>query len=169
MQQSLIGNNLENADIKHLTYLVEKYPWFSYARKLLLEKLAESDPEAFKKKVEEHAVFLPSRASLYKKTHAEDRPAEELESIDTQELIIPSSPDFFTKEDFDELDEGEKITDDFCTETLGEIYANQGHFDEAIEVFRKLILLYPQKNTYFASLIEKCEKQKEEQLKKKEN
>ena len=42
----------------------------------------------------------------------------------------------------------------FCTETLGHIYAQQGFYDKAIEVFSKLILLYPQKSAYFAALIE---------------
>ncbi len=42
----------------------------------------------------------------------------------------------------------------FCTETLGHIYAQQGFTDKAIEVFSKLILLYPQKSAYFAALIQ---------------
>ena len=41
----------------------------------------------------------------------------------------------------------------FCTETLGHIYAQQGFYDKAIEVFSKLILLYPQKSAYFAALV----------------
>ena len=49
----------------------------------------------------------------------------------------------------------------FYTETLGHIYAQQHYYDKAIEVFSKLILLYPQKNTYFATLIREIEKNKE--------
>ena len=43
----------------------------------------------------------------------------------------------------------------FYTETLAEIYADQGYFDRAEDVYSKLILLYPEKSAYFASLIEK--------------
>ena len=46
----------------------------------------------------------------------------------------------------------------FCTETLGHIYAQQGFYDKAIEVFSKLILLYPQKSAYFAALVNEMKK-----------
>ena len=42
---------------------------------------------------------------------------------------------------------------DFVTETLAAIYADQGYYDKAIEVYAKLILLYPEKSTYFATLV----------------
>lgn len=49
----------------------------------------------------------------------------------------------------------------FFTETLGHIYAEQGYYEQAIEVFSKLILLYPQKSAYFATLIREIEKNKD--------
>jgi hypothetical protein len=48
--------------------------------------------------------------------------------------------------------------DYFCTETLASIYAEQGYYDEAKRIYSKLILAYPEKNAYFASQIEKLEK-----------
>jgi hypothetical protein len=47
---------------------------------------------------------------------------------------------------------------DFCTETLAEIYAEQGYLDEAKQIYSKLSLRYPEKSVYFASLIEKLDK-----------
>ena len=44
---------------------------------------------------------------------------------------------------------------DFCTETLARIYAEQGYCQQAKEIYSKLILAYPEKNAYFAALIEK--------------
>ncbi|MBQ6087396.1 MAG: hypothetical protein IJK96_04990 [Bacteroidales bacterium] len=44
---------------------------------------------------------------------------------------------------------------DFCTETLASIYAEQGYFEQAARIYSKLILLYPEKSAYFASLLEK--------------
>ncbi len=43
----------------------------------------------------------------------------------------------------------------FYTQTLAEIYAEQGYFDEAKQIYSQLILAYPEKSAYFASLIEK--------------
>ncbi len=50
--------------------------------------------------------------------------------------------------------------DGFCTEALAEIYAEQGYFERAKDIYAKLILAEPEKNTYFASLIEKLNEKK---------
>jgi len=47
---------------------------------------------------------------------------------------------------------------DFCTETLAQIYAEQGYNDQAKQIYSKLSLLYPEKSVYFAALIEKLDK-----------
>ena len=46
---------------------------------------------------------------------------------------------------------------DFCTETLAQIYAEQGYTEEAKQIYSKLSLRYPEKSIYFASLIEKLD------------
>lgn len=57
---------------------------------------------------------------------------------------IPASQNDFVASEFnDEL---------FYTETLAEIYAQQELYERAIEVYDKLILLYPEKSAYFATL-----------------
>ena len=89
--------------------------------------------------------------------------------------------DYFSKADFDELSQEEKAPEiklgapadnmdrgetfagvggevdfesmDFVTETLAAIYADQGYYEKAIDAYAKLILLYPEKSTYFASLV----------------
>jgi len=53
-----------------------------------------------------------------------------------------------------------KIEDDLASESLAEILIKQGKFDKAIEMYRKLSLRNPQKNTYFATKIEKLLKEK---------
>ncbi|MBO4691452.1 MAG: hypothetical protein J5604_01600 [Bacteroidales bacterium] len=85
---------------------------------------------------------------------------EDLKSIapeEDMELKLRNSP--FVKKQADKStvidSEGKVNFDDlaFCTETLGHIYAQQGYNEQAIEVFSKLILLYPQKSAYFAALV----------------
>ena len=44
---------------------------------------------------------------------------------------------------------------DMYTETLAQIYAEQGYYEKAKNIYSKLLLAYPEKNTYFAALIEK--------------
>jgi tetratricopeptide (TPR) repeat protein len=46
---------------------------------------------------------------------------------------------------------------DLYTETLAQIYAEQGYYDQAKSIYSKLILAYPEKSAYFAALIQKIE------------
>ena len=46
---------------------------------------------------------------------------------------------------------------DLFTETLAQIYAEQGYYEQAKSIYSKLILAYPEKSAYFAALIQKLE------------
>ena len=46
---------------------------------------------------------------------------------------------------------------DLFTETLAQIYAEQGYYEQAKDIYSKLILAYPEKNAYFAALIQKLD------------
>ena len=84
--------------------------------------------------------------------------------------------DFFTQADYDQVRrvddnvfsryaakarqeksyEDEPAVDfDLYTETLAQIYAEQGYYEQAKAIYSKLILAYPEKSAYFAALIQK--------------
>ena len=46
----------------------------------------------------------------------------------------------------------------FYTETLAQIYAEQGYYEQSKEIYSKLILAYPEKSAYFAALIQELDK-----------
>lgn len=67
---------------------------------------------------------------------------EKIKTYDAHELVSKSIED----------------NSDMVTETLGRIYASQGLQNKAKEVYEKLILLNPEKSSYFADLIDKLDK-----------
>ena len=46
----------------------------------------------------------------------------------------------------------------FYTETLAQIYAEQGYYEQSKDIYSKLILAYPEKSAYFAALIQEIDK-----------
>ena len=61
------------------------------------------------------------------------------------------------KEDGSYMDYPKNTEFDLYTETLAQIYAEQGYYDQAKNIYSKLILAYPEKSAYFAALIAKIE------------
>ena len=105
---------------------------------------------------------------------AESEPVEAVE----QRRVHVVGGDFFSQADYDKVRRSddyvfsryaakakeEKTYDDvkeeefdLYTETLAQIYAEQGYYEQAKNIYSKLILAYPEKSAYFASLIQKIE------------
>ena len=55
------------------------------------------------------------------------------------------------------VEETPDVEFDMYTETLAGIYLEQGYSEQAKRIYSKLILAYPEKNAYFAALIQKID------------
>lgn len=69
--------------------------------------------------------------------------------------------DEIVHEPYDEETASTEQDDAICTETLARIYQSQGKYDEAIGVYRKLVVKYPEKSAIFARLIDQVNALKE--------
>ena len=112
---------------------------------------------------------------LIKSYISETKPEENT----TRRKVYAGVGDYFSQEDYDQVrssqdnvfsryaakarkDKVEKSDDvagdlGFYTETLAQIYAEQGYYEQAKRIYSKLILAYPEKSAYFATLIQKNE------------
>lgn len=110
-------------------------------------------------KVEHPAKPTLSKESLKETTEAKPKVVEETlisKFIETDPRISPPTKAAF----FSPVDMARKSVedrDDVVSETLAKIYAAQGDVQRAIRIYNKLCLLYPEKNSYFAALIETLE------------
>ena len=107
---------------------------------------------------------------------AETTPVIQENVVSEQRRVHVVGGDFFTQADYDqvrhsddnvfsryaakakedkvyEADQPEEF--DLYTETLAQIYAEQGYYEQAKGIYSKLILAYPEKSAYFAALIQK--------------
>ena len=74
--------------------------------------------------------------------------------------IIQPRTEIFAEhnEHFRSGDETAADNDEFITETLSRIYLKQGHYQKAIDSFKRLSLKFPEKSVYFAQQIEEIKK-----------
>ncbi|MGM9774436.1 MAG: hypothetical protein ACI3Y2_04470 [Candidatus Egerieousia sp.] len=105
--------SFENIGIMELEGIVKRFPWFSYARHVLLVRLASLSEEIFEDQLKSSAVFLSSRSALYRRLYERDKErtiqgrdgiapselsdkeeiAEPEQAIDAQEIFSPYGED----------------------------------------------------------------------------
>lgn len=159
------------ADAETLDLSLRKYPVYS------IETLAHKQPEP-EKRQEKPDSFEPSMdffAWLNHPQHeVETAPPDEhrdqdyeavnserpVKSLDIIERFIAVNPqisrpkkEFFNPENM--AKRSEVLDLDFVSETLANIYYEQGNYEMALKAYEKLSLQNPAKQAYFASLIEK--------------
>lgn len=77
--------------------------------------------------------------------------------IEKQPSISRPKQEFYSPERA--MKRSEEFSTSIVTETLANIFRTQGHFEKAIISYEKLQLKFPEKSTYFASLIEQIKKE----------
>jgi tetratricopeptide (TPR) repeat protein len=108
--------------------------------------------------IEDHAVDV--QKEIEQATSSEGKSKQELiaQFIENAPRIVRNRSDFYDANEFAKT--STKSHDDLVSETLAKIYLKQGKPDKAIKIYRKLMLINPEKSSYFAALLEKI---KEEQ------
>ena len=93
-----------------------------------------------------------------------NKPAKNLDKFGLIDQFIEKQPSISRpKQEFYSPERAMKRSEEFSTsivtETLANIFRTQGHFEKAIISYQKLQLKFPEKSTYFASLIEQIKKE----------
>ena len=117
-----------------------------------------------KKTVEKEDMEVRSESGEQEES-GEKTDAHEIRGMDLIERFIASNPqisrpkkEFFNPENM--AKRSEIIDLEYVTETLANLYYEQGNIDLAVKAYEKLSLQNPLKEAYFASLIEKIRKEK---------
>ena len=125
------------------------------------EELRSYTVEELKKMIEDRIREIEAEKKQQKKSKAKPTQAKSKQAI--IDNFIKNEPSISRPKTtfYDPVDYAKQSVVDqenIVSETLANIYMDQGHFDKAIKIYQKLILKFPEKSTYFAALIEKAEK-----------
>ena len=161
-----------------LQQLLEDYPWFTVARREVISRQGD-DEEALRRAVGRDAIFFLSRDAMLRLLTGKVRKEEPVAEKRPRPQYYVVGGDYFGKEDFERLEQegfsvttpvfgaragsvAEEVDRDktMVSETLAQIYAQQELYQRSIEIYEKLILLFPEKSAYFATLIEKVKNNK---------
>lgn len=155
-QEQLAQEN-EQVDSEQLTKELEQVepsqsqnPLIDHLRRRLLE--IPVDENEILKETEEKEV-IPQIAS-----HTSNQKDLIDKFIREEPRISTPKKEFFNPEDI--AKQSTYLPNDIVTETLASIYEQQGHFNTAIKIYEKLMLLFPEKNRYFAGRIEEIQKKR---------
>ena len=177
--------DLHQLSPSELQQLLEDHPWFTVARREAIARQG-GDEAALRRAVGRDGIFFLSRDQMFRLLTGKVTEASDASESVKQTQYYVVGGDYFGKEDFERLErEGFSVTTpvfgaragstDYApavaeevdadrtmvSETLARIYADQELYQRSVAIYEKLILLFPEKSAYFASLIEKVKNKKQ--------
>jgi hypothetical protein len=159
--------DFKSISLEELSALVNRYPWFAAARKELCVRTGQYADAALY--VFDRGILAEqARKGAPSGKEASEYLRERSQAPMEQKVVVVGG-DYFSQEAYDSVRTAQvdpsaapqddrpkkELEDVFITEPLAEIYATQGYLEQAKEIYSKLILRYPEKSAYFATLIEK--------------
>jgi len=153
--------------VDELNRLVEEYPYFHTGHQVYIKSLHQTDLPKMEFCLNKAALRVRDRGVLYDYLNYIEKVVESKETekkiftpsdlIDSFLITEPKITASKDNKEFQAVDLSEKVQEnnDFCTETLADIYAMQGHKNKAIEIYEQLILKNPEKHIYFAAQIKR--------------
>jgi hypothetical protein len=115
-------------------------------KKIIEERIREIEAEKEQKKREKKKKQKPLSKQELIDSFIQNKPA----------ISAPAKSTFYDPVEYAK----QSVVDqeNIVSETLANIYLSQGHYEKAIHIYEKLILKFPEKSSYFATLIEKAKK-----------
>jgi len=176
--------DLNTMSLEELAGVVNIYPWYAAARKELFKRVAGTGESVWSDVAMYLPDFSIASSLVISSDDCSDKDISDLvaqcvsakvEDGDSRKKPHVPGGDYFSREEYEQVGrvqdslisrfrETKNIAvsiPDFVqdtptyTETMAAIYAEQGYLSQAKEIYSKLILAYPEKNAYFAALIEK--------------
>jgi hypothetical protein len=125
------------------------------------EEQTEEEKEKALMVVMSFAEWLKHISSHNKKAKEEEADKKALKTMWQQQKLaaaIEEESDEIPEQVFEMAVNSISRKDELVSESLAEVYAKQGKKEKAIDMYQKLSLLNPEKNTYFAAKIQNLQK-----------
>ncbi len=175
---------LKDMALEDLAGAINLYPWFAGARLELCRRMWEMGADTWgEEEYSAQALYLPDRSAILRLRREPasytDSEIEPPVTVEEPQVYVVGG-DYFSRAQYEKVKQSsdnvfsrmavkireekafeearkEPEPEDFATETLAKIYADQDRPEEARRIYSRLILEFPEKSAYFASLIEKLD------------
>lgn len=107
---------------------------------------------------EEWLSYINTKSKKAKEEEAEQKALKTMWQKQKLAAAIEEESDEIPETVFEMAVNSISRSDDWVSESMAEVYARQGKAKKAIDIYEKLSLLNPEKNTYFAAKIENLQK-----------
>ena len=107
---------------------------------------------------EEWLSYINNKSRKAKEEEAEQKALKTMWQKQKLAAAIEEESDEIPESVFEMAVNSISRNDDWVSESMAEVYARQGKAKKAIDIYEKLSLLNPEKNTYFAAKIENLQK-----------